>query len=122
MAELSILNLLIRFLLGGGAVVASTYLAKKIGGTFGGIFAAFPAVYLAAVLTTGLDTSGAELIEQSITLSKGALVGMGINVLCALAVGAISAKYGWKKGLVHSVAGWLVVSVLVSYSSSFLWG
>lgn len=122
MVDLSLSGILIRFVLGGGAVVASTYLARKIGGTYGGIFAAFPAVYLAAVLTIHLDATGSELITRSIALSKGALVGMGINILCALAVGMMSTRYGWKKGLMQSVVGWLCVSLLISYVSTQIGG
>lgn len=122
MVDVSLSSMLIRFALGGGAVVASTILARKIGGTVGGIFAAFPAVYLAAVLTISLDASGSELVSRSIALSKGALVGMGINILCAVAVGIISTKYGWKKGLLQSVVGWLCVSLIVSYVSTQIGG
>ena len=49
MAELSISALLIRFVLGGAAVVLATIVAKIVGQKAGGIFAAFPAAYLAAL-------------------------------------------------------------------------
>ncbi|WP_307000700.1 DUF3147 family protein [Lederbergia panacisoli] len=57
MIQISFLALLIRFLLGGLAVVASSLVANKLGEKAGGIFAAFPAVYLAALLTINLDFS-----------------------------------------------------------------
>ncbi|MDP4108355.1 MAG: DUF3147 family protein, partial [Bacillota bacterium] len=47
-------GLFIRFLLGGAAVVLSTIISRKLGEKAGGIFAAFPAVYLAALLTNRL--------------------------------------------------------------------
>ncbi|MWC29887.1 DUF3147 family protein [Paenibacillus sp. MMS18-CY102] len=115
MFHLSIEGLLLRFFLGGGAVVAASIIAKRVGGSFGGIFAAFPAVFVAAMLTMRLDYGGSDLIRRSIDLSKGAMVGMGINMLCAVAVGALCARKGWKKGLSLSVCGWLIVSLSISY-------
>ncbi|PLR96793.1 DUF3147 family protein [Bacillus sp. T33-2] len=74
MGELSAAAWAIRFLLGGTAVLASTVLAKKLGEKTGGICAAFPAVYLAALLTVQLDFGGEELIAHSIVRSKGAIL------------------------------------------------
>ncbi|WP_127530254.1 DUF3147 family protein [Paenibacillus kobensis] len=115
MVHISLIGILLRFILGGGAVVAASVISKRAGGSIGGIFAAFPAVFLAAMLTIRLDHSGSDLILRSIDLSQGALIGMGINVICALAVGALCASRGWKKGLSLSVCGWLIVSVTISY-------
>ncbi|EFM12191.1 conserved hypothetical protein [Paenibacillus curdlanolyticus YK9] len=115
MFHLSIEGMLLRFVFGGGAVVAASIIAKRVGGTVGGIFAAFPAVFLAAMLTMRMDYGGSDLIHRSIDLSKGALIGMGINMLCAVAVGSLCVRKGWKKGLSLSVCGWLIVSVSISY-------
>ena len=79
----------------------------------GGIFAAFPAVYLAAILTIGLDFSGDQLVAQSILLSKGAIVGMLINIAVAVAAGYLLLKQGGKRGLTNAMGVWLVLSVLV---------
>lgn len=46
MLSIEILPVFLRFLFGGSAVVISTLIAKNFGGRLGGIFAAFPAVYL----------------------------------------------------------------------------
>ena len=113
MGELSISALLIRFLLGGAAVVLSTIVSKKLGTKAGGIFAAFPAVYLAALLTVGLDFSGDQLVSQSILLSKGAIVGMAINIVVAIVAGYLLPKQGGKRGLANAMGCWLVLSVLV---------
>lgn len=113
MAHLSLSTLLIRFLLGGLAVVACTIVAKKLGDKVGGIFAAFPAVYLAALLTIGLDFHGGQLISHSIMLSRGAIFGMAINIVVALLAGYLLPKVGWKKGIVQSMACWFAVSVIV---------
>jgi uncharacterized membrane protein (GlpM family) len=113
MGELSVGALLIRFLLGGTAVVVSTLVARNLGEKAGGIFAAFPAVYLAALLTVGLDFRGEELVSHSILLSKGAIVGMGINILVAILAGYLLPKQGWKRGLVQAMGFWLIVSMAV---------
>ncbi|WP_075980224.1 DUF3147 family protein [Bacillus massilinigeriensis] len=118
MAELSISALLIRFLLGGSAVLGSTLIARTLGERAGGIFAAFPAVYLAALLTAGLDFKGAELISHSILLSKGAIIGMGINILVAIAAGYLLPKQGWKLGLIQAIVCWFVVSMVVAFVTS----
>ena len=113
MVDLSISALLIRFLLGGAAVVVSTLVARNLGEKAGGIFAAFRAVYLAALLTVGLDFSGEELVSHSILLSKGAIVGMGINILVAILAGYLLPRQGWKRGLAQAMGFWLVVSMAV---------
>lgn len=92
MENLSLISLLIRFLLGGSAVLFSALIAKKLGDKAGGIFAAFPAVYLAALLTASLDFNGEELISYSILLSKGAIIGMIINILIAIIAGYLLPK------------------------------
>jgi hypothetical protein len=119
-AEISISAALIRFLLGGSAVLVATIVARKLGERAGGIFAAFPAVYLAAILTTRLDFNGEELISQSVLLSKGAMVGMGINILIAIIAGYLLPKHGWKLGLVQTIICWFAVSIAVVFVTSYL--
>jgi uncharacterized membrane protein (GlpM family) len=116
---LSISGIVIRFLLGGGAVVASTIISRKLGAKIGGIFAAFPAVFLAALLTLRLDAKGSELVEKSIVLSQGAVVGMFINIMCAIAVVYLCTKQGWKRGLTQSLAGWFFVSMICAFISRY---
>lgn len=113
MAGISISALLIRFLLGGAAVVISTIVARNLGEKAGGIFAAFPAVYLASLLTISLDFNGADLVSNSIVLSKGAIIGMGINILIAIIAGYLMQRQGWKKGLTEAMGCWLVLSIVV---------
>lgn len=112
------IGLFIRFLLGGAAVVASTIIARRLGEKAAGIFAAFPAVYLAALLTTGLDFSGKSLIDHSILLSKGAIIGMFINIIIAIIAGVLLQK-GWKRGLVNVMAFWFALSFVAVIISSF---
>lgn len=119
MTEISIGALVIRFLLGGSAVLAATIVSKKLGEKAGGIFAAFPAVYLAALLTNRLDLTGAELVNHSILLSKGAMVGMGINILIAILAGYLLPRRGWKLGLFQTVICWFAVSMVVVFITSY---
>ncbi|WP_071396121.1 DUF3147 family protein [Bacillus tuaregi] len=119
MAELSIGALLIRFILGGLAVVVSTLVARKLGEKAGGIFAAFPAVYLAALLTASLDFSGNELVSYSILLSKGAIVGMAINIVIAIIAGYLLPRKGWKRGLSQAVGCWFIISMVVVVITSY---
>ncbi|HEX3011168.1 MAG TPA: DUF3147 family protein [Syntrophomonadaceae bacterium] len=105
-----ILPILIRFLLGGAAVVAATLVARWFGGRVGGIFAAFPAVYLAAVLSLGLEYRGDALVEVSRHISQGALVGMTADIFCAIAASYLIARNGWKKGLVQALLIWCVIA------------
>lgn len=110
-------GLIIRFFLGGAAVVVSTIIARKLGEKAGGIFAAFPAVYLAALLTIRLDFTGNDLISHSISLSKGAIFGMAINILIAILAGFLLKK-GWKLGLVNSMVCWFVLSFVIVFITS----
>ena len=112
------ISLLIRFLLGGAAVVAATLIARKLGNKAGGIFAAFPAVYLAALLTNRLDFSGHALINNSILLSRGAIIGMAINIVIAIIAGVLLQK-GWKRGLINSMICWFVLSFVVVIITSY---
>ena len=47
--------------------------SQSIRPRIGGIFAAFPAVYLAVILSLYLDYRGEELIKMSVHISEGAL-------------------------------------------------
>lgn len=109
-------SMLLRFVLGGSAVVGSTIIAKKMGGKIGGIFAAFPAVYLAALLTIRLDATGNELLDKSVSLSKGAMIGMAANIFFAITAGFLCARKGWKRGLVYSLICWLLISCLILFA------
>lgn len=113
-----IISLLIRFFLGGAAVVLSTIVARKSGEKVGGIFAAFPAVYLAALLTNRLDFSGTALISNSILLSKGAIIGMTINIIIAIIAGFLLPK-GWKLGLLNVMVCWFAFSFVAVMISSY---
>ncbi|MHB9095174.1 MAG: DUF3147 family protein [Eubacteriales bacterium] len=114
-AGLTVSGILIRFILGGGAVAASYVLARRLGGRWGGIFAAFPAVYIAAIVTVAVGISAKEGLPLTLQVSRGALVGMVNNIVCAIAAYLIIRQQGWKKGLTFALAIW-VVCVAIIYS------
>ncbi|HET8686376.1 MAG TPA: DUF3147 family protein [Methanosarcina sp.] len=111
-----ILPVLLRFLFGGSAVVISTIVAKKFGGRLGGVFAAFPAVYLAAILGLSIDYKGSELLLISEQLSKGAFVGMLADICCALAASYFILRYGWKRGLAYALILWAVLAPAIYFT------
>jgi uncharacterized membrane protein (GlpM family) len=115
MLNIEILPVLLRFLFGGSAVVISTLVAKRFGGRVGGVFAAFPAVYLAAIFGLSIDYKGSELLLVSEQLSKGALVGMIADIFCALAASYFILRYGWKKGLAYSLLIWAVLAPTIYF-------
>jgi hypothetical protein len=115
MLNIEILPVLLRFLFGGSAVVLSTIVAKKFGGRLGGVFAAFPAVYLAAILGLSIDYKGSELLLVSEQLSRGALVGMLADIFCALAASYFILIYGWKKGLAYALLLWAVLAPAIYF-------
>lgn len=117
-----ILPVIIRFVLGGGAVVAATVVARWFGGKVGGIFAAFPAVYLAAVLSLGLEYQGSALLQVSQHISQGALVGMTADIFCAIAASYLIVRNGWKKGLVQALILWCIIAPALYLSWKILTG
>lgn len=116
MLNIEISPILLRFLFGGSAVVASRLIAKSFGGRLGGIFAAFPAVYLAAVVGLSMEYEDKELLFVSEQISKGALVGMTADICCALVASYFIHKYGWKTGLSLSLLFWAVLAPLIYFT------
>lgn len=112
---------MIRFILGGSAVVLATLVARFSGSRVGGIFAAFPAVYLAALLSLALDYRGPELLEMSLHVSQGALVGMLANIIFALVVSRLIIKQGWKQGLVLGLIIWLIIATIIYLTWKLVW-
>jgi uncharacterized membrane protein (GlpM family) len=114
-------SLVLRFLIGGSAVAAATLIGRKMGGRIGGIFAAFPAVYGSAMVAAVIGLSEPDAVEQTMALSRGALIGMIVNVGCALAAGVLIARLGWKRGLFIALSGWVVVATLI-FTGGAAWG
>lgn len=116
MAELSGTAIIVRFVLGGLAVVVSTLIARFIGGRVGGIFAAFPAVYLAAVISVTWHTQGDQAMMAVESISKGAMIGMLANMVCAVVASYLIIKRGHWKGILLSLGIWLGASSILYFS------
>ena len=67
---------ILHFVIGGIAVALASIIADKVGGKLGGIIATMPAVFLAAIIALALDHRGTQLVEMSMNLSTGAIVGI----------------------------------------------
>lgn len=90
-----------------------TLIARSFGPRIGGIFAAFPAVYLAALLSLKLDYQGQQLVEMSVHVSEGALVGMLANIICAVAASRLILTKGWQRGLGQALLIWLIAATCI---------
>ncbi len=121
LSDIDLIPLLLRFLLGGSAVLASTLIARALGGRIGGVFAAFPAVYLAAILSLALEYRGEELVHLSQQVSLGALIGMVADIICAVSASYFILKNGWKRGLTIALAIWLVSASGIYWAWKILW-
>lgn len=110
---MSVVGVILRFLLGGTAVAATFVIGRKLGGRIGGIFAAFPAVYASAIISTSAGLPRVEASMRALAITRGAMVGMIVNVACAVATGILVARWGWRRGLAVSLTGWLVLATAV---------
>jgi hypothetical protein len=106
-------GIILRFLLGGFAVAASAVVGHRLGGRVGGIFAAFTAVFASAVISTAVGLPQTKAIQHTLTMSRGAFVGMALDIGCALAAGLMIRRLGWRSGLSLAVGGWLVAAIIV---------
>ena len=111
-----LLKSILRFVFGGVAVVLSAVIAKKMGGKVGGIFAAFPAVYLSAIIAVGVSVGASKADAAVFSVSKGALIGMIANIACAVFAAKLIPVHGWKKGLGYALLIWLVIASVIYFS------
>lgn len=106
------LDLFLRFLLGGTAVMVS-YLVTVLSPwkILAGIFAAFPAVMLTAILMMGLASGSMKAAK----IAKGSVFGMIGGVVCVIAVFiSLELSHQWLFSIVLGMILWLVSSVAVS--------
>lgn len=103
------LDLILRFLVGGLAVVACYILQSVVPWpALAGIFAAFPAVMTVAVSTAG--HSGGS--ERAAGVAHGAVYGMFGGLLCAAVVAALtSAGWKWPAALATGLGVWFAASL-----------
>jgi hypothetical protein len=105
-------DLLIRFILGGTAVAIS-YLITVISPwkILGGIFAAFPAVMITAVLMGGM-VSGS---KSAAKIANGSVFGMIGGVFCAVTVWIVlTVTNNWLLSILLGLIVWLGSSILVA--------
>jgi uncharacterized membrane protein (GlpM family) len=105
-------DLLIRFILGGTAVMLS-YIVTMVSPLeiLAGIFAAFPAVMITAILMMGI-TSGSKHAAQ---VANGSIYGMIGGVVCVVTVWlGLKMSDQWIFSVCLGLLFWLVSSIIVS--------
>lgn len=106
-------DLLIRFLLGGTAVTLS-YLITVISPwkVLAGIFAAFPAVMLTAVIMVGIGAG----TKKATNIAKGSVYGMIGGIICVTTVLLILEKTNnWLLSILTGLIIWLISSIAISF-------
>ncbi|MEC1524662.1 DUF3147 family protein [Neobacillus niacini] len=105
-------DLLIRFILGGAAVMVS-YLITVISPwkILAGIFAAFPAVMITAVLMVGIASGS----KNAAKIANGSVFGMIGGVVCVATVWTVLQVSGnWMLSIVLGLLFWLGSSIIIS--------
>lgn len=101
------------FCIGGIAVALASIIADKVGGKLGGIIATMPAVFLAAIIALALDHRGTQLVEMSMNLSTGAIVGILSCILTVFLTSLYIKHKGYRKGAIFTVVCWFVISLAI---------
>jgi hypothetical protein len=105
-------DLLMRFILGGGAVMIS-YLITVISPwkLLGGVFAAFPAVMITAVLMMGVASGS----KNAAKIANGSVYGMIGGVFCVATVWLVlQISEDWVLSIISGLILWLTSSLIVS--------
>ncbi|HDZ7719953.1 DUF3147 family protein [Staphylococcus aureus] len=109
----SIGSAILHFVIGGIAVALASIIADKVGGKLGGIIATMPAVFLAAIIALALDYRGTQLVEMSMNLSTGAIVGILSCILTVFLTSLYIKHKGYRKGAIFTVVCWFVISLAI---------
>ena len=110
---ISISSAILHFVIGGFAVALASIMADKAGGKLGGIIATMPAVYLAAIIALAIDHKGQQLIQMSIHLSTGAIVGIVSCIVTVFFTSIFIGKKNYRSGTVFAILCWFVISVAI---------
>ena len=103
-------DLVLRFILGGGAVAACYIVLQLLPWkSFAGIFAAFPAVMVAAVAMAGISRGSQHAAEVALGATAGML---GCTVCVIVAYTLMANLHAWAAALAISLLAWLVSSIL----------
>ncbi|WP_422446478.1 DUF3147 family protein [Thermoanaerobacterium sp. DL9XJH110] len=107
------LDILVRFLFGGSAVVASYLVSLAVPWpSLAGVFAAFPAVMAAAIIMTGYKQGSSAAGEVAL----GAVAGMLGGIICILAaVTLIPLFHNWAVGLFVSLFVWFGAAAIFNH-------
>lgn len=103
-------DLLLRFVLGGGAVAICYIVLQLIPWkSFAGIFAAFPAVMVAAIIMAGVFEGS----DRASEIALGAIAGMLGCTVCVIATSlSLSYLQNWGLSLLIGLAAWFASSVI----------
>lgn len=112
------MDLLVRFLVGGTAVMLS-YLVTVISPwkLLAGIFAAFPAVMLTAILMVGLASGS----KKAATIARGSVYGMVGGIVCVVTVlMSLELEGNWCFSIIAGLVLWLASSIAIYMMKDFL--
>ena len=106
-------DLFFRFLFGGSAVVLSYVTAKLLPWkVIGGIFAAFPAVMVVAVMMVGMKYGSKEAAKTA----QGSVYGMIGCLICVLMVlFSLQLTHNWWVSFIFGLIAWLASSSFLVY-------
>ncbi|ACV63489.1 hypothetical protein Dtox_2710 [Desulfofarcimen acetoxidans DSM 771] len=103
-------DLVLRFFLGGSAVAACYIVLQLLPWkSFAGIFAAFPAVMVAAVIMAGISGGSHYAAEVALGATAGML---GCTVCVLVAIIIMTYLHIWAAALVISLLAWLISSII----------
>jgi threonine/homoserine/homoserine lactone efflux protein len=105
-------DLFMRFLLGGAAVSLS-YLITVVSPwkILAGIFAAFPAVMLTAIIMVGIASG----TKKATNIARGSVYGMMGGIICVITVLlSLQETSNWLFSISIGLISWLVSSVAIS--------
>ena len=111
-------DIILRFLLGGTAVVLSYILSAVLPWKeFGGIFAAFPAVMIVAVTMMGLSHGS----KKAAQIAHGAVYGIIGCAICVLAV-LLMIRYtgNWWMSIGVGLLSWYASATLIGFIVKYL--
>jgi hypothetical protein len=112
------MDLLVRFLIGGTAVMLS-YLVTVLSPwkILAGIFAAFPAVMITAILMVGIASGS----KKAAKIAKGSVYGMVGGIVCSITVLiALQMSQNWLFSIIIGLVLWLGSSVAIYRFKDFV--
>ncbi|WP_371869284.1 DUF3147 family protein [Staphylococcus pragensis] len=109
----SISSAILHFVIGGLAVAFASIMAEKVGGKMGGIIATMPAVYLAAIIALAIDHRGDKLVQMSIHLSAGAVIGIISCIVTVFLTSLYISKRDYKRGTIFALICWVIISLSI---------